>query len=130
MQSTLVVATVPYFNKSFADGWQKFLQKERDNLQFLGVNNATNSCLHTSLFPYNPVCKIWGDAISTVGQAQILDARAHYKIVQNKNASVLFNTESKQLCEGFASNGLNSHDVAVAYICGPESMERRNQRRK
>jgi len=123
---TLEVATVPYFNKNFADGWQKFLQKERDDLRLVGVNNATNAFRRTGLFPYNPFCEAWSDAIDTVGRAEINDAGAHYEIFPNKNASTLSETESKQLREGFASNGL-THDMAVAYIRGTQSLSRWRQ---
>jgi len=120
MQCMLEVATIPYFNKNFADGWQKFLQKGRDDLQLVGVNNATNVFHCTGLFPYNLFCEAWSDVIDTVGHAQILDARAHNEIFPNTNASMLSDTESKQLHKGFASSRLNSHDVAVAYICGTQ----------
>jgi len=124
---TLEVATVPYFNKNFADGWQKFLQKERDDLRRVGVNNATNAFLRTGLFPYNPFCEAWSDAIDTVGRAQIPDAGAHYEIFPNKNASKLSDSESKKLHEGFASNGLNSHDVAITYIHGTQILSQWRQ---
>jgi len=82
----------------------------------LGYNNATRAFWQTGLFPYDPFPPAWTNAIKTVGQAQPVNAIAHYKAFSMKDAPQLSDSESQILHDGFNNDNTPKEDVAVAYI--------------
>jgi len=72
------------------------------------------------LFPLNPFCEAWTDAIATIGQAEKPSGSAHYEIFPNTDAPKLSKTESALLHNGLQNiaDTKNLHDIEVANIQG------------
>ncbi len=108
--------TIPYCNTNFVKGWRQFLNAERSDIRLLRHNNATRAFWRTGLFPYDPFAPAWTNAIKTLGQAQPVNAAAHYEAFPIHNAPQILESDSQILREGFDNKNLPKEDVAVAYI--------------
>lgn len=64
---------VQYFNAVFSDGWRLFLDLERDDLLNTSCNNTTNAYERTGIYPFDPECSAWTEAIESLGLASTLD---------------------------------------------------------
>jgi hypothetical protein len=62
-------ADVAYFNYILSNGWQVFLEQERQYLLKVDCNNTTNTYLCTGFFPLNPYMTAWIEAIEMLGLA-------------------------------------------------------------
>jgi len=120
IRRTLKAYTISASNTNFVNGWRNFLQTERNDLRGVNANNATSVFQRTGLFPLNPFCEAWTDAIATIGKAEKPSGSAHYEIFPNVDAPKLSETESALLRDGLQkiADTKNLHDIEVANIRG------------
>jgi hypothetical protein len=73
--------TCEYFNGIFSQGWQIFLKAEADDLLECFDNNTTRAFERTGVYPLNPFCTAWTDAIDGLGTANQESKTLSYEIV-------------------------------------------------
>jgi hypothetical protein len=59
--------SLAYFNAVFCLGWRIFLKAESDDLLECFDNNSTRANARTGVFPLNPFCEAWMEAIECLG---------------------------------------------------------------
>jgi hypothetical protein len=61
---------VAYFNEIFSDAWRHYMnQEQHDLLSEKGSNNTTSAYEKTGLYPFNPRCWAWTEAIESNGKS-------------------------------------------------------------
>lgn len=112
-------ATLPYFNCTFAHGWQLFLNGEnKDRLSSMTrSNNTTNTYWCTGLHPLDPFCSAWRESIDSLGINASESTAIQYEVQAKPNPPKLTNDEKLLLCESLSMdpwNDLGDQEVAIA----------------
>jgi hypothetical protein len=91
------VTTYQYYNRIFADGWRIFLKAEADDLLETFSNNATRAYWKTGVYPLNPNCEAWTDAIESLGAANEISEMVSYEIFPAQEKMPALSAEEKIL---------------------------------
>ena len=100
------------WNIIFREAWYKFIAQERQDYRVSQTNATTNANLKTGIFPFNPNCSSWTDAIDTVGNSSAenhLRFSVSYEIrtaLDTRPEDELTELESQQLFEGYVASSI------------------------
>jgi hypothetical protein len=82
---------IEYFNDIFVEAWRHYLQQERqDLLSDNKSNNTTSAYEKTGLYPFDPYCWAWTEAIESLGQTST--------VVRDEKRKVQYEVYPKEDC--------------------------------
>ena len=111
---------VEYFNGIFCDAWRLYLQQEREELLSNNKrNNTTSAYEKTGLYPFDPNCWAWTEAIESLGQTSTLQRdekrKVQYEVYPKQDIIELTPEEKTTLRDGLDINpNLEFTDKIVA----------------
>ena len=91
------VPNIQYFNTILSAAMKRFIEKERCEMIEMGHNSTTHSYERTGLFPLNPMCSAWREAIESIGLKNDEFQTIRYEIVAKKDIPPITNEEEKIL---------------------------------
>ncbi len=103
-----------YFNSIFCLGLRIFFKAEADDLLECFGNNTTRAFERTGVFPLNPFCEAWTDAIDGLGSGNDECATRSYEIVPAEEMPILSREEQSLLRTGLDLDDQN--DLGDYYV--------------